>query len=66
MPVGYEEEQLITIAAECREFEHIINAMGYGYSWLNVSPDDFVRRCSDCVNWLDGSCEIFQRELQGK
>lgn len=57
------EEQLRNIAEECREFEHIINAMGYGYSLLNVSPRDFTRRCTDCVNWLGGSCEIFQREI---
>lgn len=59
----YTDEKLCSIAEECREFEHIINAMGYGYSLLNVSPDNFTRKCSDCVNWLGGSCDIFQSEL---
>lgn len=59
----YCEKQLRSIAQECQEFEHIINAMGYGYSMLNVSPDDFIRRCSDCVNWADGSCRIFLNEI---
>ena len=59
----YTDEVLSSIAKECREFEHIINAMGYGYSFLNVSPDKFTRNCSDCVNWLGGSCDIFQNEL---
>jgi len=58
------EQQLRRIAEECSEFEHVINAMGYGYSLLNVSPDSYIRRCSDCINWLDGSCKIFRRELQ--
>ncbi len=51
MKLASSEKQLRNIASECQEFEHIINAMGYGYSLLNVSPDAFVRRCSDCVNW---------------
>jgi hypothetical protein len=63
MKSTYCEKQLRNIAEECQEFEHIINAMGYGYSLLNVSTDDFVQRCSDCVNWLGGDCSIFQREM---
>ncbi|BBB93050.1 MAG TPA: hypothetical protein PKA28_01550 [Methylomusa anaerophila] len=59
----YTEKQLESIAAECQEFEHIINAMGYGYSLLNVSPDKYIRRCTDCVHWFDGSCGIFQKEI---
>jgi len=59
----YCEKKLRGIAEECQEFEHIITAMGYGSSLLNVSPDDFVRRCSDCVNWFDSDCAIFQREI---
>jgi hypothetical protein len=62
----HDEKKMRDIAVECQEFEHIINAMGYGYSLLNVSPDDFVQRCSDCVNWLGGDCDIFQREINGK
>lgn len=58
------EEELRKIAGECLEFEHIINAMGYGYSLLNVSPGAFVRRCSDCVNWFAGECVIYQREIR--
>lgn len=58
------ENQLRTIAEECQEFEHVINAMGYGYSLLNVSPDNYVRRCSDCVHWLGGSCGIFRDEIR--
>jgi hypothetical protein len=61
---NYSEEQLRGIAQECGEFEHVINAMGYGYSWLNVSADNFVRRCSDCVNWASGSCSIFRDEIK--
>ena len=57
------EEVARAIAGECREFEHVINAMGYGYSLLNVSADTFARRCPDCVNWLGGSCDIFRAEL---
>ncbi|MBC8015627.1 MAG: hypothetical protein H7X79_07785 [Sporomusaceae bacterium] len=59
----YCEKKLRDIAKECQEFEHVINAMGYGYSLLNVSPQDFVRRCNDCTNWLEGECNIFQREI---
>jgi hypothetical protein len=59
----YSEDQLRGIATECQEFEHIINAMGYGYSLLNVTPDNYVRRCNDCVNWTDSHCEIFRREI---
>jgi hypothetical protein len=60
---NYTEEQLNNIAKECHEFEHIISAMGYGVSFLNVSPNDYKRRCTDCINWLDGSCEIFKKEI---
>ena len=37
MQANYSIEQLREIAEECREFEHVINAMGYGFSLLNVS-----------------------------
>lgn len=60
---AYNEEQVRAIARECREFEHVINAMGYGYSWVNVSWDSFSQRCPDCVHWLGGSCGIFLDEL---
>ncbi|MBP2644795.1 MAG: hypothetical protein H6Q75_235 [Firmicutes bacterium] len=63
MEKGYTEAEVQHIAEECMEFEHIISAMGYGYSLLNVSPDRYVRRCPDCVHWLGGSCEIFRDEL---
>ena len=59
----YSENKLQCIAEECQEFEHIITAMGYGYSLLNVSSEDFVRRCNDCVYWLGSDCKIFQREI---
>ena len=59
----YTQNQLRSIAEECQEFEHIINAMGYGYSLLNISAENFGRRCTDCTNWLDGSCRIFQEEI---
>ncbi len=61
--MNYTEKQLKSIAKECTEFEHIINAMGYGCSLLNISPDKYERRCSDCINWLDGSCKIFKKEF---
>lgn len=60
----YTEEQVRAIAHECQEFEHIIAAMGYGYSMLNVSADRYIRQCTDCVNWLGGSCDIFQDEIK--
>jgi hypothetical protein len=63
MEIGYSEAQLQSIAGECREFEHVIIAMGYGYSFLNVSPEHFQRRCPDCINWLGGSCRIFRNEI---
>lgn len=63
MKLVYSERQLRNIAKECQEFEHIISAMGYGYSLLNVSPNNFVRRCSDCVNWYSGDCDIFKHEM---
>ncbi|SMC55827.1 hypothetical protein [Sporomusa malonica] len=63
MEKSYTEKQLRGIAEECQEFEHIINAMGYGYSLLNVSATDYVRRCTDCTHWLGGSCNIFQKEV---
>jgi hypothetical protein len=59
----YTENQLKNIAKECTEFEHIINAMGYGSSLLNISPEEYKRRCTDCTNWLGGSCEIFEKEI---
>ncbi len=59
----YTEKQVLAIAEECSEFEHIINAMGYGYSLLNVSPDNYKRRCNDCTHWLNASCEIFLSEI---
>jgi len=58
----YQEEQLRGIAEECQEFEHVISAMGYGFSMLNVAPERFLRRCPDCVHWLGGSCNIFLHE----
>jgi hypothetical protein len=64
MKFVYSENQLRDIATECKEFEHIINAMGYGYSLLNVSPNTFVRRCSDCINWFNSECDIFQKEIK--
>jgi hypothetical protein len=64
MDKAYTERQVRGIAEECREFEHIINAMGYGYSLLNVSPETYIRRCPDCVNWLGGSCGIFSDEIK--
>jgi hypothetical protein len=63
MKNGYTEEQVLSIAKECNEFEHIINAMGYGYSLLNVSPAKFKRRCPDCTHWFDSSCGIFRKEI---
>jgi len=64
MKVVCSEKQLRDIARECQEFEHIINAMGYGYSLLNVSPNNFVRRCNDCINWYSGECDIFKHEIK--
>lgn len=63
MKNNYSEKQLRDIAKECQEFEHIISAMGYGFSLLNVSPNNFIRRCSDCVNWFNSDCIIFQHEV---
>jgi len=63
MKSKYQERQLAGIARECQEFEHIICAMGYGYSLLNVSEEDYHRRCDDCVHWLSGTCNIFQDEI---
>ena len=63
MDKKYTEKQLQGIAGECQKFEHIIAAMGYGYSLLNVAEDDYVRRCTDCVHWLDGACGIFKQEI---
>lgn len=60
MKQAYNESRLRTIAAHCSHFEHIISAMGYGYSLLNVSEKNFDRRCDDCVHWADSSCRIFQ------
>lgn len=61
----YNECVLRGIACQCGEFEHIINAMAYGYSLLNFSPEHYVRRCADCAEWLDGSCDIFHKSLAG-
>ena len=63
MDKKYTQEQVQSIAGECQEFEHVINAMGYGYSLLNISADDYVRRCTDCTHWLGGSCNIFKKEI---
>lgn len=63
MVKDYTEQQLRNIAGECQEFEHVITAMGYGYSLLNVSPSTYARRCADCIHWLEGSCNIFRKEL---
>ena len=64
MTEKYNKMQLRAIAEECSEFEHVISAMGYGYSLLNVSPDNYVRQCNDCIHWADGSCSIFQGEIK--
>lgn len=56
------EAKLRAIASECNKFDHVIQAMGYGASFVNVSPDTFIRRCSDCVYWDAGHCAIFLRE----
>ncbi|MBP2653032.1 MAG: hypothetical protein H6Q73_601 [Firmicutes bacterium] len=64
MEEKFSEKQVQDIARECGEFEHIINAMGYGYSLINVSPERYLRRCPDCVHWLGGSCEIFLGEIE--
>lgn len=64
MTEHFSDRQLRRIAEECQEFEHVINAMGYGYSLLNVSNSDFARRCSDCIHWAGGSCGIFAEEIQ--
>ncbi len=60
--VKVSEAKLRSIAGECREFDHVIQSMGYGYSLANVAADEFIRRCSDCVRWEDGHCPIFLRE----
>ncbi len=60
--IKIDETKLRAIAGECTEFDHVIQAMGYGYSLVNVSPENFIRRCSDCVYWDDGHCAIFLRE----
>ncbi|MDR3564831.1 MAG: hypothetical protein P4N59_25830 [Negativicutes bacterium] len=62
MKKDYSEDQVRDIASECREFEHVINAMGYGYSFVNVKPETYARRCPDCVRWLGGSCRIYKAE----
>lgn len=59
----YDEENVRAIAEECREFEHVISAMGYGYSFVNVSAESYRRRCPDCVHWLGGTCRIYLGEL---
>lgn len=64
MERAFSEQQVRNIAEECQEFEHVINAMGYGYSWVNVSAATYARRCPDCVHWLGGSCRIFQSEMK--
>lgn len=58
------DRRLRGIAEECRKFEHVISAMGYGYSFVNVSAEEFVRRCSDCIHWSNGHCGIFQNEVR--
>ena len=56
----HSDARLCTIARNCNHFEHIIAAMGYGYSLLNVAPRNFERRCDDCVHWENSACSIFQ------
>jgi hypothetical protein len=60
---GITLEQLRGISRECQAFEHVIAAMGYGYSFLNVSEKDFEARCDYCVHWQDSHCDIFRGEL---
>ena len=60
---NYTEEQVSAIAEECNSFEHIINAMNYGSSLLNIMPSECTRRCPDCTHWLNASCGIFQKEI---
>lgn len=60
MKEAHSESRLRTTADHCSHFEHIIAAMGYGYSLLNVSPENFERRCDDCVHWESSACPIFQ------
>lgn len=63
MYLKYSIKDLYEIAKECNEFEHVINAMGYGYSLINVSEASFTRKCDDCVKWQNGHCGIFVNEL---
>jgi len=60
---GISLEQLRSISRECQAFEHVIAAMGFGYSLLNVSERDFEARCDYCIHWQDSHCEIFRREI---
>ncbi|EGO63745.1 hypothetical protein [Acetonema longum] len=59
----YDRDTLYHIAGKCDAFEHVIHAMGYGYSLLNVSPENFIRSCDYCINWMDGTCRIFRNSL---
>lgn len=55
-----ENNQLSSIAIRCNQFEHVISAMGYGYSLLNVAPENFIRSCDYCVHWAGGHCRILK------
>ncbi|MCE5284544.1 MAG: hypothetical protein LLG02_01665 [Pelosinus sp.] len=59
----YTEKQVLSIARECSEFEHLINAVNYGTSLLNISPASCQRRCPECLYWLNGTCDIFKKEI---
>lgn len=61
----YTQTELKHIANQCAHFDHVIQAMGYGFSLLNVSPDTFIEQCDYCVHWANGDCEIFQ-EFQAR
>ena len=58
----YTDEQGLTIAKNCNHFEHVINAMSYGYPLLNVLPNNYERCCTECTNCLSGSCKIFEKK----
>jgi hypothetical protein len=51
---------LKNIADKCPEYEAITLAQGYGISFLNNLEALEEAQCDLCINWQDGSCNIFQ------
>ncbi|GAB6137733.1 hypothetical protein [Halanaerobaculum tunisiense] len=56
-----QEKLLQQVAQHCSEYEPIAIAQGFGISWLNNPESLDQEACDLCINWQDGTCDIFHK-----